>query len=311
MANGQLGQVLRPGRKRGGSETAAEPTDGQLLERFTTQQDETAFETLVQRHGPMVLGVCRRVLQDAHDAEDAFQATFLVLVRKAGSLGRPELLGNWLYGVAYRIAIKARANAARRCAYERQAAQMPTADPILEAGWREVRAVLDEEMNRLPEKYRAPLVLCYLEGKTNDEAARQLGWPAGSMSWRLARGREILRRRLAGRGLAYSGGPFATLLAQQAAPPVLPAGLVKASVQAALGFAAHPVATAGAASTSAAALAEALLKAMSFARLKWAAAMLLAGAMLAMSAGLLAYHAWAADPGGGTPGCVGPSSCGG
>jgi RNA polymerase sigma factor (sigma-70 family) len=169
---------------------------------------------LVQRHGPLVLSVCRRVLQNAHDAEDAFQATFLVLVRKADSIAKPDSLANWLYGVAFRTAKKARTTASRRRNYERQAISMCVADPAPEAAWRELRTVLDEELYRLPEKYREPLVLCYLQGKTNEEAARQLGWPVGSMSARLARGRELLRDRLASRNRAVPPALLGALLAR-------------------------------------------------------------------------------------------------
>src|SRR5262249_2311583 len=149
-----------------------------------------------ERHGPMVLNVCLRVLKDSHQAEDAFQATFLVLVRKAGAVGQPELLGNWLYGVAYRIAVKAKARAAKRREHERKAAVMPRPEPSNGATPQELREALDAGMSGLPTKYRAPLVLCYLQGKTHEEAARLLGCPVGSMSSRLARGRELLRRRL-------------------------------------------------------------------------------------------------------------------
>ena len=171
-------------------------TDRQLLERFVRSCDEAAFETLVERYGPMVLGVCRRVLGDATDADDAFQATFLVLVRKARTIAMPDLLGNWLYGVAYRIARKARAQRAKRAQQKQPTAAMTSTDPLMEAALRELQAQLDEELERLPTKYRAPLVLCYLEGLSNREAAERLGWPIGSISHRLARGREILRQRL-------------------------------------------------------------------------------------------------------------------
>lgn len=172
-------------------------TDGELLKRFAQRHEEAVFAALMRRHGPMVLSVCRRVLRNSHDAEDAFQATFLVMIEKGHRLREPNLLANWLYGVAYRTALHARQRAARRSEREREAVVMSSdspSDPEIES--RELRRVLDEELFRLPEKYRAPLVLCYLEGKTNEEAARLLGWPSGSMSYRLARGRDMLRQRL-------------------------------------------------------------------------------------------------------------------
>jgi RNA polymerase sigma-70 factor (ECF subfamily) len=161
----------------------------------------------------MVLGVCRRVLDNAHDAEDAFQATFLVLVRRAGSISRRDLLANWLYGVAYRTARKARTSIRRRRRREKLAAGVLRVEPSGAAAWRDLGALLDEELLCLPHKYRAPLVLCYLEGKTSEEAARQLGWPPGSMSARLARGRELLRERLENRDRGRNRSPTAGMFA--------------------------------------------------------------------------------------------------
>ena len=163
--------------------------DGQLLKSFLAQRDETAFAALMRRHGPMVLGVCRRILRNSHDAEDAFQATFLVLVRKARSIGRPELLGNWLYGVAYRTALAARGAAAKRRLKERD---MAKPEAVEENGTQELAAILDRELVQLPEKYRVPIVLCDLEGKTRKEAARSLagrkgrcmaGWRVDGCCW--------------------------------------------------------------------------------------------------------------------------------
>src|SRR5262245_53123629 len=186
MASGQLGQVWQ--RLRGLVGKAPEPpADAQLLEQFVARRDMAAFEGLVQRYGPLVLGVCRRVLGNTHDAEDAFQATFLIFARRAGAIQSQGAVGSWLCGTAYRVSLKAKAGIARRRAQERQAGTtMVKPNKENEAAWKELKPVLDEELNRLPEKYRIPLVLCYLEGKTNEAAARELGWAPGSMSYRLA-----------------------------------------------------------------------------------------------------------------------------
>jgi RNA polymerase sigma factor (sigma-70 family) len=209
-------------------------SDADLLERFSRRRDEAAFATLVNRHGPMVQGVCRRILGDRHAAEDVFQAVFLVLVRKCATIRRPELLANWLYGVAFRISRKARIKAIRNEARERWAEKMPTREQVLDLEWGELKQVLDEEMSQLPEKYRAPLVLCYLQGQTNAQAAAQLGWPTGSMSERLSRAREMLRRRLNRRGLSLSAVLLAVLLSQKTAAagvsPVLLATTVKTAI---------------------------------------------------------------------------------
>src|SRR5262249_28815866 len=163
-----------------GLETA---TDAQLLDRFVTSHETAAFESLVRRHGPMVLRVCQRVLNSAQDAEDAFQATFIVLMRKAGAITNRASLGSWLYGVAYRIALKARSQAAVRHVRELgtnlSALKNCQRKPEAESDWHELRPVLDEELNRLPKKYRGAVILCFLEGKTNDEAAQELGCSRG------------------------------------------------------------------------------------------------------------------------------------
>jgi RNA polymerase sigma factor (sigma-70 family) len=170
----------------------------------------------------MVWNTCLRLLRHASDAEDAFQATFLVLARKAASITKRDSIGSWLYGVAYRVSLDARARAVRRRTHERQANPRteelpPDGDPA------EVRQVLDEELGRLPEKYRAPLVLCYLEGKTNDEAAEQLGWTRGTIAGRLSRARELLRQRLTRRGLTLSSAALGTILTHTASPASVPA----------------------------------------------------------------------------------------
>jgi RNA polymerase sigma factor (sigma-70 family) len=194
--------------------------DDQLLARFFRGHEDAAFAALVGRYGPLVFGVCRRILSDPNDADDAFQATFLVLVRKGATLRDPGKLANWLYGVAYRTARKLRAKAAQRTKSERQAGEMPTKSDFHEMKYDELQAILDEEISQLPEKYALPLVLCYLEGKTNAQAAAQLGWPEGSISRRLSRAREILRSRLARRGLAMSVALIAAVFARPATASV-------------------------------------------------------------------------------------------
>ena len=174
MAVAGIEPVVRHLRRAVLGREAARLTDGRLLEDFVSRRDPAAFEALVRRHGPMVLGVCRRVLRNPHDAEDAFQATFLVLARNAASVRRPAALASWLYGVARRVAGDARRAAARRQVRERRATNVEQTQPDLEAAFRELQAVLAQEVERLPEKYRTPLILCYLEGKTVAQAAQEL-----------------------------------------------------------------------------------------------------------------------------------------
>lgn len=183
-----------------------EPSDQRLLDQFVCHRDDAAFAELIARHGPMVLGVCRRVLRHAHDAEDAFQATFVLLARKAPSLRRPELLGPWLHGVARRTSLKARAQALRRRSRERPVTDTPAPERPDAVDLADLRPVLDEAVGGLPELYRAPFVLCHLQGMTQAEAARRLGCPANTVATRLARARQRLRVRLASRGLAMSAG---------------------------------------------------------------------------------------------------------
>ncbi|HKI38152.1 MAG TPA: sigma-70 family RNA polymerase sigma factor [Gemmataceae bacterium] len=195
-----------------GAGAAGGPPDAELLRRFAADRGEEAFALLVKRHGPLVLSVCRRVLGTDQDAEDAFQATFLVLARKAATIRDPGLLGNWLYGVASRIARKARASQRKRQDREKLVRTLPSPQVPPAGAGDDLGSVLDEELRRLPEKYRAAVGLCYLEGKTNAEAASLLRWPTGTLKGRLARARDLLRGRLVRRGLGAIVLGLATFL---------------------------------------------------------------------------------------------------
>jgi RNA polymerase sigma factor (sigma-70 family) len=232
-----LGELVFYLRRLSASRHERDLSDGELLGRFLSSGHEHAFATLVQRHGPMVHGVCRRVLGDGHGAEDAFQATFLVLVRRAASIDRTGPLGGWLFGVAERVARRARSqNATRRCK-EREAAAMVKPEAIDAPTWKEVRRVLDEEIAALPEKLRLPIVLCYLEGKSYDQAGLELRWPKSTVAKRLARGREELRQRLTRRGISLSAGAMVTVLAAKANTTAIGAGLTINTVRAVISFA--------------------------------------------------------------------------
>jgi RNA polymerase sigma factor (sigma-70 family) len=209
-------------------------SDAELLARFTGQGDQEAFAALVQRHGPMVLAVCRRLLRDSHEASDAFQATFLVLVRKCPGLSRPDQLGPWLHRVAYRTASRLRQRAARRASSPEDLDSFPAfaAEPPDELAREEVQGIIDEEVQCLPGKYRLPVVLCYLQGQSYAEAAKSLGCPAGTVSARLARARERLRQRLARRGVGLSANLLGWLLAAKASSASVPQALLATTVKA-------------------------------------------------------------------------------
>jgi len=226
MATSQTSGVIQHLRRSVLLQDGAGLTDGQLLEDYVSRREQAALEALVRRHAPMVWGVCRRVLGNRHDTEDAFQATFLILVRKAASIASPRLLANWLYGVAHQTALKARATAAKRRARERQVTQMPQPAATEPDLWNDLQRLLDQELTRLPDKYRAAIVLCDLEGKTRKEAARHLGVPEGTLAARVARGRVMLAKRLARHGLAVSGGALGTMLAQKVASACVPTSVV-------------------------------------------------------------------------------------
>jgi RNA polymerase sigma factor (sigma-70 family) len=289
VAQGQLDALLQFIRRLSRAAPVADSSDGGLLQRFVAHRDEAAFADLLYRHGPMVLGVCRRVLGDGPDVEDAFQATFLVLVRKAGSIQRQESVASWLYGVAARVSRQARLSAARRRGHERQAPVMPTTDERDAVEWRDLRPLLDEELERLPEKYRAPLVLCYLEGKTHEEAAQQLGWPSGTVCGRLARGRDLLRGRLVRRGVTLSAPALTVPLAAEATA-ALPTALFHSTKTAAMLFAASGAMASGAVSAHAVALAEGALRAMLVHKLKNVTLLALALAFVGTAGAALAHY---------------------
>jgi len=245
--------------------------DGQLLHRFVARRDEAAFAELVRRHGPMVLGVCRRVLGNHADADDAFQATFLVLVQKADSLRTRPVLGDWLHGVARRTAQNARAAAARRRAKEQTAARAEAAAESRN-DW---LPLLDEELGRLPEKYRLPVVLCDLEGRTRREAAELLGWPEGSVAGRLARGRALLAKRLLRAAQALS----AAALVENVARAAVPAPLAGATVRAAALVAAGETAASAAVSAEALGLAKGVIRSMLWNKMKLVGVLLLAAVL--------------------------------
>jgi RNA polymerase sigma factor (sigma-70 family) len=298
MSTGPMSEVIQQLHRALLSDGAA-LSDGQLLDDYLSRRDEAALAALVRRHGPMVWGVCRRVLRNEADAEDAFQATFLVLVRKATSIASRELLANWLYGVAHQTALKARSTAAKRGARERQVTDMPepaVTDPELGG---DLQPLLDQELSRLPDIYRVAIVLCELEGKTRTEAARQLGVPEGTLAARVARGRAMLARRLARHGLTVSAGSLAALLSQNTASAGVPAAVVSSTINAASQFAAGSAA--GAISARVVALTEGVLKAMLISKLKAAATVLLLVVLAGVGAGALTIRALAQKPDGAEP----------
>jgi RNA polymerase sigma factor (sigma-70 family) len=280
-------------------------TDGQLLEWYTTRAGEAAelaFATLVERHGPMVLRVCRELLRDEHAAHDAFQATFLVLMRRAGSLWTRDSLGPWLYQVAVRVAKNARSAAGRRQRHERKAAAL-AARFVSETGRDDCGPVLHEELDRLPEVHRAVIVLCALEGLTQEQAARQLGWPIGTVQSRLARGRARLRTRLIRRGVAPGVALAALAPSARAVAASVPPSLADSTVRGAVPIAAAmaPATIAGLYSARVIALTEGVLRSMILTKLKLAAFGLLSIGLLATGVGLRAGQEHANRPGGTRP----------
>jgi RNA polymerase sigma factor (sigma-70 family) len=289
MTNGQLSPVSRFLRTIVLASGADNRSDVELLKQFRARRDDTAFEALVRRHGPMVWAVCRRILSNTNDAEDAFQATFLVFVRRAASLGRGASVGGWLHGVAYRTALRVRSQSKRFQRGERLLEEHPSPEVLPDLAWRELKLVLDEEVDRLPERYRKPFVLCYLEGKTYGQAAKHLGLPPGTISGQLARAREMLRVRLTRRGIAISAGILTTVLSARAAAASVPSALVASTIKTVTLFAAHGMAG-SLVSPEVAAVTKGALNAM-FMKRAFAAITVLG--LLGVSVSLLGYHALA------------------
>jgi RNA polymerase sigma factor (sigma-70 family) len=267
-------------------------TDGELMELYVTRREEAAFEALLHRHGPMVLGVCRRVLRNEADAEDAFQATFLVFARKAASIRSRNTVSSWLYSVAHNMALKAKAMNHKRRVKERESGTAPKEESRAEV-WQELQVLLDAELSRLPDKYRVPIVLCDLEGKTIKDAARQLGCPQGTLATRLNRGRAQLAKRLARHGLVLSGSAAIAALSHGEALACMPKALIDSTIRAASLLAtAGQGAAAGVISTKVAALTEGMMNSMLLTKLKVVIPLTLTLAFISVGRGI--YQAEAA-----------------
>ncbi len=267
--------------------------DAELLKRWLTRRDQAAFEVLVWRYGPMVLNVCQRLLHHRQDIEDAFQATFLIFVRKAASIRKREGVGGWLYRVAYRVAVRAGSTKRRQQQREHSLGAVPAVDAGSDLDWGDVRPVLDEEIHRLALRYRAPFLLCYLQGRTNAEAARELGCPEGTVASRLARARELLRQRLLRRGITAGSAGFAFLLARNGLAVELPETLARGTVKAALGLAGGTAAS-RLVPSSAVYLTEGVLRTMFLKKVKMAALFILVVGVLGGSG--LVYGLLAQEP---------------
>jgi RNA polymerase sigma factor (sigma-70 family) len=287
MASERAGAMVRHLQRLVETETQRGWSDGQLLQRFALHHEEEAFAVLVRRHGRLVWGVCRHVLHHEHDAEDAFQATFLVLARRAAAVRKLESIGSWLHGVAYRIAVRAKQTAAKRQRREQRAAVPEGTLAVPDLAWRELQALLDEEVARLPEKYRAPFVLCCLEGRSRTEAAAELAVPKGTVSSRIAHARQLLQERLARRGVTLSAVLTAGVLWGGSASAAVPTALARITVVAAVGQ------TSGGFAPAVAALANGAVTRLGAGKLFVSLALLLTAAVL----GVVGYRLSAALPG--------------
>jgi RNA polymerase sigma factor (sigma-70 family) len=284
MASDHLDGVMHNLRAMVAGQGTRDVPDDELLGRYVASRDEAAFAALVQRHGGMVLSVCRHRLRRLQDAEDACQAVFLILARKAASIRQRESLAGWLHGVAYRVARDHAARLARRETTNSETSDL-TGDAADQPSLREFQTALDEEFRRLPDQFRAPLVLCYLEGKTRDEAAQRLGWTLATLRGRLERGKELLRHRLVRRGFLSGAALFATIEASSAAPATIPIHLFVSTTKAALCFAANTGAAAELISAPVAELTKGVLRSMFLAKVKLAAAACIAVGVLGLGAG--------------------------
>jgi RNA polymerase sigma factor (sigma-70 family) len=293
MADALAGAVSQDFSIETEPETGPAIGDRELLRRFLAGGEESAFAELVERHSRTVWGVCRRILHHEQDAEDVFQAVFLILARNASSVRKGEAVGSWLYGVAYRVAMKARQTAGRRQKYETRAPVAKSVpEPANQAACRELQRLLDEEVQRLGEKYRKPFVLCYLEGMSKSEAAMELGWKPGTVSGRLAEARKLLQSRLARRGVMLSAVLTAGALAENSAPAAVPPLLVHATVKGLIAMLAGNAAECPL-SSSATASAEPFLRTMALAKIKANILLSLVAAALVAGAGLVVFCLWA------------------
>jgi RNA polymerase sigma factor (sigma-70 family) len=291
MAQEQLSLVLQEIRRLAGAGQGGCGSDAELLDRFLALHDEGAFEVLLRRHGPIVWAVCRRILDRDHDAEDVFQATFFVLAQKASSIRKPDSLASWLYGVACRLARKYQAEQAQQRAHEKNVSPPTSTDPVRDLEIRESAQIVVEEVERLPDHYRAPVVLCHLAGQTHEVAAAELGCPVGTLKARLSRALKLLAKRLARRGLALPAGLTAAVLGKSEAAALVPAGLLVATAAGAVSFAS------GSAGTSSSAAAVRLARAAMVPLLvRFRAMVLLAAGVLLAGGGILAQQQWNAPP---------------
>jgi RNA polymerase sigma factor (sigma-70 family) len=295
MRRGQLDSVVRHLRRAAGLAAAEELADAQLLERFVADRDEDAFAALVGRYGGLVRSVCRHVLHHEQDTDDAFQGTFLVFASKAASIRKTTSVASWLYGVAYRTAMNAKRARARRREGPRDSRSCSPEQPVTEAALREVQAILDDEVNRLPEKYRAPFVLCCLEGKNRAEVAKELGWKEGTVCSRVARAREALQQRLTRRGVVLTAALCAIELGRTGATAAVKPSLMNCTIKAALSFAAGKAVATDLMSAEVAALAKGVLQSMWPSKLTIATAVLLAVSCVT-GAGLLTRQVLAGKP---------------